>query len=66
MTKRLCQANADLKGLWQFLLPETPFPSCGTSENADAELLDETQGANETHKDATRRDMRARRSWQID
>ncbi len=33
---RPCNPSADLKRLWQILLPGTPFPACGMPENSDA------------------------------
>jgi hypothetical protein len=30
MASRPCKPSADLKQLWQTLLPGTPFPACGT------------------------------------
>jgi len=37
MADRPCRPNADLKRIWQLLLPETPFPACGMEENAEAD-----------------------------
>jgi hypothetical protein len=37
MANRPCRADADLKRIWQLLLPDAPFPACGTQENADAD-----------------------------
>jgi hypothetical protein len=36
MTNRPCKPDADLKRIWQTLLPGTPFPACGVAENAEA------------------------------
>jgi hypothetical protein len=36
MVGRPCIPNGDLKRLWQFLLPDAPFPQCGSPEDADA------------------------------
>ena len=36
MTSRPCKADADVKRVWQLLLPDTPFPACGTQDNAEA------------------------------
>jgi hypothetical protein len=32
MANRPCKPDADLKRLWQVLLPSTPFPACGAPE----------------------------------
>ena len=37
MSGRPCRPSADLKGIWQFLLPDTAFPACGTAEEAGTE-----------------------------
>jgi hypothetical protein len=37
MATRPCQPSADTKGLWQLLLPQTPFPACGAGEDAAAD-----------------------------
>lgn len=34
MAKRACQPGEDLKQIWRLLLPDTPYPSCETPENA--------------------------------
>jgi hypothetical protein len=36
LASRTCKLDADLKKLWQTLLPGTPFPQCGTPEDASA------------------------------
>jgi hypothetical protein len=36
MAGRTCKPDSDLKRLWQVLLPNTPFPACGTPETPDA------------------------------
>ncbi len=61
MIDRPCRANADLKRIWQLLLPDTPFPACGTQENADTDVG--VNSATQTRDDAdTRQDFpRARR-----
>jgi len=35
MASRPCKPDADLKWLWQTLLPGVPLPACGTPENSD-------------------------------
>ena len=40
MPQRPCKPDADMKRLWQTLLPDTPMPACGTGKdhnNADGE-----------------------------
>jgi hypothetical protein len=63
MATRLCRPSADLKGLWQLLLPDTPFPACGTQENTDADARENARPANETRAaaEARRNFPRARR-----
>jgi hypothetical protein len=36
MAGRPCKPDADLKQLWQVLLPNTPFPACGVPEKLDS------------------------------
>jgi hypothetical protein len=36
MTGRPCNPNSDLKRIWQFLLPGTQFPQCGTPAETSA------------------------------
>jgi len=40
MVGRPCKPDADFERLWRFLLPGTRFPTCGTSESADAAASD--------------------------
>jgi hypothetical protein len=35
MASRPCKPDADLKHLWQVLLPSTPFPACGAPEKPE-------------------------------
>ena len=35
MTARPCKPDADFKGLWQLLLPGTPVPTCGVTQDRD-------------------------------
>ena len=37
MATRPCKPDADVKRIWQLLLPGAPLPACGTQENKDAE-----------------------------
>jgi hypothetical protein len=56
MANRPCRADADLKRIWQLLLPDTPFPACGAQENADAD-------ASESAAPLTRADAEARQDF---
>jgi hypothetical protein len=53
MTTRPCKPDADLKRIWQTLLPGMPFPACGTADDADAAASDRVQPATESRDDAT-------------
>ena len=35
MATRPCKPDADVKRIWQWLLPDAPLPACGTAEDAD-------------------------------
>lgn len=35
MSGRPCNPGSDLRGLWQVLLGDIPFPQCGTPDQAD-------------------------------
>jgi hypothetical protein len=37
MATRPCKPGADVKQIWQLLLPDTPFPACGTQQNTGAD-----------------------------
>jgi hypothetical protein len=37
MATRPCKPGADVKRIWQLLLPDAPFPACGTKDNPGAE-----------------------------
>jgi hypothetical protein len=54
MATRPCKPDADMKGLWRLLLPDTPFPACAPSEDTAAPTNESVQQANEA--DAPRRD----------
>jgi hypothetical protein len=56
MIDRPCRANADLKRIWQLLLPDTPFPACAAPADADA-------AASENSAPLTRDDAEARRDF---
>jgi len=53
MATRPCKPGADLKGIWQLLLPETPFPACAPSANTAAPPRQAARPA--TEADAPRR-----------
>ena len=55
MATRPCRADADVKRIWQLLLPDTPFPACGTQENTDADARENARPANETRAAAAAR-----------
>jgi hypothetical protein len=62
MANRPCKPGADVKQIWQLLLPDTPFPACGTQDDKAAETPESAAAANESQAAATRRDgPRARR-----
>ena len=50
MTNRPCKPDADVKRIWQLLLPGTAFPACGTQE--DAAKGGDAAPVNETRDDA--------------
>ncbi len=61
MVNRPCKPGADVKQIWQLLLPDTPFPACGRQEQIGADAS-ENAAANEPHAETPRRDSpRARR-----
>ncbi len=43
MAQRPCRTNADLKRLWQFLLPETPMPACSSKDGAEEDVREQGQ-----------------------
>ena len=47
MANRPCKPDADVKRIWQLLLPDTAFPVCGTQENAGADAGENTASAND-------------------
>jgi len=54
MAERPCKPGTDVKGIWQLLLPDTPFPACGTQENAGEAPADRPQA--DAKRDDERRD----------
>ena len=47
MANRPCKPDADVKRIWQLLLPDTAFPVCGTQENAGADAGENAAPAND-------------------
>jgi hypothetical protein len=50
MANRPCNPDADAKRIWELVLPDTPFPACGTQE--DAAAAECAAPANEARDDA--------------
>jgi len=48
VAERPCKPGADVKRIWHLLLPDMPFPACGTQDKADAGESAETQDARRT------------------
>src|SRR3974377_2321248 len=44
MLERPCRTNPDLKHIWQWLLPDTPLPTCGTNRK-DEDTCKDAAGA---------------------
>jgi hypothetical protein len=62
MSNRPCKPSDDVERIWLLLLPDTPFPACGTQEDNAADAHNSVAPANESRADATRRaGPRARR-----
>jgi hypothetical protein len=47
MAGRPCRPDADFKRLWRFLLPDTAFPACGSSEQSPAAPDDDEKSGDE-------------------
>jgi hypothetical protein len=41
MIERPCKPDADVKWLWQTLLPNTPLPACGMADDHSAAVADD-------------------------
>ena len=54
MTGRPCKPSADVKHIWQLLLPDTPFPPCGTQDNLGADASERTTPQSEPLTQASR------------
>ena len=50
MATRPCRADADVKRIWQLLLPDAPFPACGAQ--ADNTASESAGPVNEMHAGA--------------
>jgi hypothetical protein len=61
MTGRPCKPSADVKRIWQLLLPDTPFPACGTQDNLGADAHERTAPQSEPPTQTPRNDAPARR-----
>jgi hypothetical protein len=60
MANRPCKPDADVKRIWQWLMPDTAFPACGTQD--DAAARDSAKPADQPRQDAeARRDNPRRR-----
>ena len=55
MATRPCRADADVKRIWQLLLPDTPFPACGAQKDAGMAASESAGPLTETPADAEAR-----------
>jgi hypothetical protein len=55
MANRPCRADADVKRIWQLLLPDTPFPACGVPQDTDMAASESAGPVNEKRADAEAR-----------
>jgi hypothetical protein len=44
-----CKPDADLKRIWQTLLPGTPFPACGVAEDESSPAQENASPTKEPH-----------------
>jgi hypothetical protein len=49
MAHRACKPDADLKRIWQTLLPGTPFPACGVAEDESSPAQENASPTKEPH-----------------
>jgi hypothetical protein len=63
MTDRPCKPGADLKGIWQMLLPGTPFPACGISENPEFTASQPVETPSELPDEGSRSKARQSLRW---
>jgi hypothetical protein len=63
MANRPCKPDADVKRIWQLLMPDTAFPACGTAQAAGDDGQENATPANEprTQAEAPPDTPRARR-----
>ena len=54
MATRPCKPGADVKRIWQLLLPDTPFPACGAQEPTGADARDHISPQGELRTQAPR------------
>jgi hypothetical protein len=66
MAHRACKPDADLKRIWQILLPDTPFPACGVAEDASSPARENASPAKEPHDavKTSRIELMGSRDWQ--
>jgi hypothetical protein len=57
MSERPCRPDADVKWLWQTLLPDTPLPTCGMANDEPPAIIND-----EPDRNAHAREQVAR-SW---
>ncbi len=55
MANRPCKPDADVKGIWRLLMPDTAFPACGTAQTAGSHAQQNAAPANETRPQAEAR-----------
>ena len=52
MANRPCKPDADVKRIWQLLMPDTAFPACGTAQAAGDDGQENATPANEPRTQA--------------
>jgi len=52
MANRPCKPGADVKQIWRMLLPDMPFPACGTQDDNAADARDSAALADKSQPDA--------------
>jgi hypothetical protein len=50
MINRPCRTDADLKLIWQLLLPGTPVPACDAPENSAGEVREDAASSRPDEK----------------
>jgi hypothetical protein len=59
MTNRPCKPDADLRGIWQMLLPDVPFPACrapNAEPSTDSKSTTPVDGQVDRHNEQVRRE----------